>query len=449
MLKTFPVGGIHPPDDKLTAKTVIKYLLIPESVTIPVSQHIGAPAETIVNKGDYVKTGQIIAAGKGFVSSNIHSSVSGKINKIDTIVDTTGYKQTAVIIDVIDDEWIETIDRSNDLVTEIKLTAEEITKRCLESGIVGLGGATFPSHVKLTVPAGKKCDLLIINGVECEPFLTSDHRLMLEKGEQILVGVSILMKALKVERAIIGIENNKNDAIEHLTKLATKFKGISVQALKVKYPQGGEKQLIKALINREVPSGHLPLDVGVVVHNVGTAYAVYEAVQKNKPLFERVVTITGKSVTQPGNYFVRIGTSIKKLIEAAGGMPDHTGKIISGGPMMGKAVSNIDVPVVKGTSGIILFPSSESERSELSPCLRCGKCISVCCLNLEPYLLMTLSEKGLFERAEEEKITDCMECGSCSYSCPAYRPLLDYIRLGKSTVIKMTRERNMKSKAAI
>jgi len=449
VLKTFPVGGIHPPDDKLTAKTVIKYLPIPESVTIPVSQHIGAPAETIVNKGDYVKTGQIIAAGKGFVSSNIHSSVSGKINKIDTIVDTTGYKQTAVIIDVIDDEWIETIDRSNDLVTEIKLTAEEITKRCLESGIVGLGGATFPSHVKLTVPAGKKCDLLIINGVECEPFLTSDHRLMLEKGEQILVGVSILMKALKVERAIIGIENNKNDAIEHLTKLATKFKGISVQALKVKYPQGGEKQLIKALINREVPSGHLPLDVGVVVHNVGTAYAVYEAVQKNKPLFERVVTITGKSVTQPGNYFVRIGTSIKKLIEAAGGMPDHTGKIISGGPMMGKAVSNIDVPVVKGTSGIILFPSSESERSELSPCLRCGKCISVCCLNLEPYLLMTLSEKGLFERAEEEKITDCMECGSCSYSCPAYRPLLDYIRLGKSTVIKMTRERNMKSKAAI
>lgn len=449
MLKTFPVGGIHPPDNKLTAKTVIKYLPIPESVTIPVSQHIGAPAETIVNKGDYVKTGQIIAAGKGFVSSNIHSSVSGKINKIDTIVDTTGYKQTAVIIDVIDDEWIETIDRSNDLVTEIKLTAEEITKRCLESGIVGLGGATFPSHVKLTVPAGKKCDLLIINGVECEPFLTSDHRLMLEKGEQILVGVSILMKALKVERAIIGIENNKNDAIEHLTKLATKFKGISVQALKVKYPQGGEKQLIKALINREVPSGHLPLDVGVVVHNVGTAYAVYEAVQKNKPLFERVVTITGKSVTQPGNYFVRIGTSIKKLIEAAGGMPDHTGKIISGGPMMGKAVSNIDVPAVKGTSGIILFPSSESERSELSPCLRCGKCISVCCLNLEPYLLMTLSEKGLFERAEEEKITDCMECGSCSYSCPAYRPLLDYIRLGKSTVIKMTRERNMKSKAAI
>ena len=299
-----------------------------------------------------------------------------------------------------------------------------------------MGGATFPSHVKLTVPEGKKCNILIINGVECEPYLTSDHRLMLEKGEEILIGISILMKALKVDRAMIGIENNKPDAIDNLTKLATGFKGITVHALKVKYPQGAEKQLIKALINREVPSGHLPLDVGAVVHNVGTAFAVYEAVQKNKPLFERVVTITGKSLAKPGNYFVRIGTPISKLIEAAGGMPEDTGKIVNGGPMMGKAVNNMDVPVVKGTSGIILFPSEESERKEIKPCIRCAKCVSVCALNLEPYLLMTLSEKGLFERAEKERITDCMECGSCSYTCPADRPLLDYIRLGKSTVIQ-------------
>jgi Na+-translocating ferredoxin:NAD+ oxidoreductase subunit C len=444
VLKTFPHGGIHPPENKLTANKAIGYLPIPESVTIPVSQHIGAPATTIVNKGDYVKTGQVIATSKGFVSSNIHSSVSGKVNKIDTIIDTTGYKQSAVFIDVEGDEWIETIDRSSEIVTEIKLSPEEIIKKCLESGIVGLGGATFPSHVKLTIPTGKKCDLLIINGVECEPYLTSDHRLMLERGEEILTGVTILMKALKVERAKIGIENNKPDAIDHLTKLATGFKGITVHALKVKYPQGAEKQLIKALINREVPSGHLPLDVGAVVHNVGTAFAVYEAVQKNKPLFERVVTITGKSLARPGNYFVRIGTPISKLIEAAGGMPDDTGKIINGGPMMGKAVNNIDVPVVKGTSGIILFPRNESERSEIKPCIRCAKCISVCALNLEPFLLMTLSEKGLFERAEKEGITDCMECGSCSYTCPADRPLLDYIRLGKSTVIRMARERNMK-----
>jgi electron transport complex protein RnfC len=444
VLKTFPIGGVHPPENKITANAAIEFLPIPSSVIIPVTQHIGAPAAIIVNKGDYVRTGQKIAESKGFVSTNIHSSVSGKVNKIDSVIDTSGYKQPAVFIDVDGDEWVETIDRSNEIITEVKLSGEEIIKKCLESGIVGLGGATFPSHVKLTVPSDKKCDVLIINGVECEPYLTSDHRLMLEKGEEVLIGVTILMKALKVDKALVGIENNKTDAINHLTKLATIFPGITVHALKVKYPQGAEKQLIKALINREVPSGRLPLDVGTVVHNVGTAYAVYEAVQKNKPLFERVVTITGKSLSRPGNYFVRIGTPVSWLIEAAGGMPEDTGKIVSGGPLMGKAINNPDVPVVKGTSGVILFPKAESERMEISRCIRCAKCIKACALNLEPYLLMTLSEKGLFERAEHERITDCMECGSCSYTCPAGRPLLDYIRLGKTSVMKMVRERNMK-----
>jgi len=443
-LKTFPLGGIHPPENKITANIAIEYLPIPESVTIPISQHIGAPASPVVNKDDYVKTGQVIATCNGYISSNIHSSVTGKVNKIDSILDSTGYRQTAVFIDVEGDEWIDTIDKSSDLVSEINLTPEEISKRCLESGVVGLGGATFPSHVKLNIPEGKKCDVLIINGVECEPFLTSDHRLMLERGKEILIGTTILMKALKVKVAKIGVENNKPDAIEHLTKLAKGFNGITVHPLTVKYPQGAEKQLIKALINREVPSGRLPLDVGAVVHNVGTAFAVYEAVQKNKPLFERVVTITGKSLSRPGNYVVRTGSPVIKLIEAAGGMPEDTGKIINGGPMMGKALSNTNVPIVKGTSGIILFPREESVRTEINPCIRCSKCISACPMNLEPYLLMTLAEKGMFERAEKEKITDCMECGSCSYICPAKRPLLDYIRLGKSTVIKMARERNMK-----
>jgi Na+-translocating ferredoxin:NAD+ oxidoreductase subunit C len=443
-LKTFPKGGIHPPENKLTAEAGIKYLSVPESVAIPVTQHIGAHATPVVSKGDYVKTGQLIATGMGFVSSNIHSSVSGKINKIDSLPDGSGYKQTAVFIDVEGDEWIETIDRSRDLNKKICLSTEEIVKKCLDSGIVGMGGAAFPSHVKLSVPAGKKCDILIINGVECEPYLTSDHRLMVERGEEVLTGVSILMKALKVEKALIGIENNKNDAIDNLTRLASGFKGITVHALKVKYPQGAEKQLIKALINREVPSGRLPLEVGALVHNVATAFAVYEAVQKNKPLFERVVTITGKSLKNPGNYFVRTGTPISKLIEAAGGMPEDTGKIVSGGPMMGKAVNNTSMPVVKGTSGIILIPVRESKREEIKPCIRCAKCVSVCALNLQPYLLMALSERGLFERAENEKITDCMECGSCSYTCPAGRPLLDYIRLGKSTVNKMARERSIK-----
>jgi electron transport complex protein RnfC len=444
LLKTFPVGGIHPPENKITAGKKINTLPIPRSVVIPITQHIGAPSSIIVNKGESVKTGQVIASAKGFVSTNIHSSVSGKVSKTDTIIDASGYKQTAVFIDVEGDDWVETIDRSSGIKREIILSPDEIVKKCLECGIVGLGGATFPSHVKLSVPEGKKCDVLIINGVECEPYLTSDHSLMLEKGEEVLTGISILMKALKVERAIIGIENNKPDAIKHLSSLATGFSGIKIQALKVKYPQGAEKQLIKSLTGREVPSGKLPIDVGVVVQNVGTSFAVYEAVQKNKPLFERVVTITGKSLTDPGNYLVRLGTPISALIDAAGGLPGDTGKIVSGGPMMGKAVLNSDVPVVKGTSGIVLFPGDESERVRITPCIRCAKCSFACPMNLEPYLLTALSERGLFERAEQEHITDCMECGSCSYTCPAGRPILDYIRLGKSTVIRMARERNLK-----
>ncbi len=444
MLKTFPVGGIHPPENKLTADKTIKYLPVPASVAIPVSQHIGTPAEVIVGKGDIIRTGQVIATSKGFVSSNVHSSVSGKVSKIDNIIDSTGYRHMAVFIDVDGDEWVETINRTPEVIKEIKLGPEDIIKRCLDSGIVGLGGATFPSHAKLSIPPGKKCDILIINGVECEPYLTSDHRLMLEHVEEVLTGITVLMKALGVDRAMIGIENNKPDAVEHLTGIAEDFRGITVHSLKVKYPQGAEKQLIKALVNREVPSGHLPIDVGLVVHNVGTAFAVYEAVQKNKPLFERVVTVTGKSLRNPGNFMVRTGTPVKDLIEAAGGMPEDTGKIVSGGPMMGKALNSTDVPVVKGTSGIILFPESESERPVAGPCIRCGKCITVCPMNLEPYLLMTLAGKGLFEKAENEQITDCMECGSCSFTCPAKRPLLDYIRLGKSTVIRMARERNIK-----
>ncbi len=441
MLKTFPKGGIHPPENKLTADRPIVILPVPPQVTVPVSQHIGAPAVPVVEKGAAVKAGQVIAQAKGFVSTNIHSPVSGKVNKIDTVVDTTGYKQTAVVIDVGGDEWMESIDRSNDLVKDITLSREQIIERCQQCGLVGMGGATFPTHIKLTVPAGKKCDMLIINGVECEPYLTADHRLMLEKGAEVLTGTAIIMKALGVEKAVIGIEANKPDAISHLAELAKDFKGITVQPLKVKYPQGGEKQLIKACTGREVPSGGLPVDVGVVVQNVGTAFAVYEAVQKNKPLIERVVTVTGKSVKNPGNFQVRIGTPVTALIEAAGGMPDDTGKVVNGGPMMGKALAMTDVPVTKGTSGIILFPAQESKRAEVLPCIRCGKCSSVCAMGLEPWLISVLSQKAMFENAEQEKITDCMECGACAYTCPAKRPLLDYIRLGKTTVIKMARER--------
>ena len=291
------------------------------------------------------------------------------------------------------------------------------------------------------IPKGKKAESLLINGVECEPYLTSDHRLMLEKGDEILIGTQILMKVLKVKKAYIGIENNKKDAISHLTELAKNYKGISVVPLKVKYPQGGEKQLIKAILKREVPSGELPIYVGTVVHNVGTAYAVYEAVQKNKPLFERVVTITGKSIENPANFIVRIGTPVSKLIDAAGGLPEDTGKIINGGPMMGKAINSLDVPVTKGTSGILIIPHKEAKRRKIKPCIRCGKCISVCPMGLEPFLLMSLAEKSLFEREEKEQVMDCIECGSCSYTCPSDRPLLDYIRHGKYKVGAIMRAR--------
>jgi Na+-translocating ferredoxin:NAD+ oxidoreductase subunit C len=444
VFKSFPKGGIHPPENKLTAGKPIEVLPLPAVVTIPVSQHIGAPAVPSVTKGDIVKTGQLIATAKGFVSANIHSSVSGTVTKIEPVTDTTGYKQMAIVIDVSGDEWVDSIDRTPEIIRDIKLSREEIIARCLECGIVGLGGATFPTHVKMGIPAGKHCDMLVVNGVECEPFLTSDHRIMLEKGEEVLTGISIIMKALNVEKAVIGIEANKPDAIDYLTTLSAGFRGITVQPLKVKYPQGGEKQLIKACSGREVPSGKLPLDVNVVVQNVGTAFAVYEAVQKNKPLIERVVTVTGAKLASPGNMKVRIGTPVSALIEAAGGMPGDTGKVVNGGPMMGKALTNIEVPVTKGTSGIILFPEEESKRGEIAPCIRCGKCTVACAMGLEPWMLSAASEKEMFERVEAGKVTDCMECGSCSFVCPANRPLLDYIRLGKSTVMRMIRERNTK-----
>ena len=441
MLKTFPKGGVHPAEDKYSANNAIETLPLPKTVSIPIAQHIGAPSKPVVNKGDKVKVGDKIAESAGFVSANIHSSVSGRVVKVDNVMDSTGYKRPCVVIDVEGDEWNESIDRSTDLKKEISLTDKEIINKINESGIVGLGGATFPSHVKLSVPAGKRIDVLIINGVECEPYLTSDHRLMLEKAEEMLVGIQILMKALGVNSALIGIENNKPDAISHLDTLVKDYPGIKVHALKVQYPQGGEKQLIKALINREVPSGALPLDVGAVVHNVGTALAVYEAVQKNKPLFERVVTLTGKSVTKPSNFMVRIGTPVTDLVEAAGGLPEDTGKIINGGPMMGKAVNSLEISVVKGTSGILIMPADLSKRKKESDCIRCAKCVSVCPQGLEPYLLNKLALLEKNDKLETGGVMDCIECGSCSYTCPAGLPLLDYIRLGKSRVSQIIRSR--------
>lgn len=441
MFKTFKPGGIHPSENKLTAGSKIRELPVPGQVSIPLNQHIGASPKILVEKGDMVKVGQLIAQGEGFISANIHSSVSGKVLKVDAVVDISGYKRKAITIKVEGDEWLEEIDTSTELVKEISLERHEIVRKINESGIVGMGGATFPSHVKLTLPRGKKAEYLIVNGAECEPYLTSDHVLMLEKAEQILTGTTIMMKALDVDKAIIGIENNKLDAIVHMSTLAEHYPGIQVQGLKVKYPQGGEKQLIQSLINREVPSGGLPIDVGTVVFNVGTLLATYQAIQKNKPLFERVVTVTGKHLEKPGNFMVRIGTPVSALIEASGGLPENTGKIISGGPMMGKALNSLEVPIIKGTSGITVLPDTESRRKEIQNCIRCSKCITVCPMGLEPYLLMPMGERELFGRMEEERAMDCIECGSCSYICPSNRLLLDYIRLGKVEINKIRRAR--------
>lgn len=432
--KTFSWGGVHPDDHKISAAATIVALPMPKVVTIPIAQHMGAPARIIVQRGDRVRVGQIIATHEGFVSSNIHASVSGKVGIIEPVMDSSGFKHTAISIRVIGDDWDPSIDRSATLLEEINLTPQEIVARILEAGVVGMGGAAFPSHVKLTIPEGKHVDHLIINGVECEPYLTADHRLMVEKSKEILVGIKILMKALGVGKAIIGIEENKFDAITRFEELVKQEQGIEVAALEVHYPQGGEKQLIEAILHREVPTGRLPVDVGVIVHNVGTTYAVYEAVQKNKPLIERVVTVTGDSVKIPSNFLVRIGTPLMDLLLAAGGIPEDTGKIVSGGPMMGKAIADLEVPVAKGTSGIVLIRKSESMRAEVYNCVHCGKCIEACPMGLEPYRLLLLTKKGDSEKAFEEHVLDCIECGSCSFVCPSNRPIVDYIRLGKTIV---------------
>lgn len=444
MLRTFSIGGVHPRENKYSAHQPIIRAKIPDRVSILLGQHIGAPAKPVVSKGDIVKVGTKIAEAAGVVSAAIHSSVSGRISKIDMAIDASGYAKPAIYIDVEGDEWETSIDRSDILKKECNLSSEEIIKRIADAGIVGLGGACFPTQVKLCPPPSTKAECIIINAAECEPYLTADHQLMLEHAEEIIIGVFVLMKAVKVHKAFIGIENNKPDAIEVMSKAASAYDGITVVPLKVKYPQGGEKQLIEAIIGRRVPSGALPLSTGAVVQNVGTAFAVYQAVQKNKPLFERVVSVTGKSLKKPSNLLVRIGTPVHELIEVCGGLPEDTGKVVSGGPMMGKALMNLDVPITKGTSGILVIDQKKARRGERNNCIRCAKCVSACPMGLEPYLLGLLSENGIFERMEKERIMDCIECGSCQFICPANRPLLDYCRLGKSRVGALIRMRQSK-----
>ena len=443
-MKTFPVGGVHPSDNKQWSNAkAIEVLELPDVVNIPLGQHIGAPATAKVAKGDKVLTGQLIAEATGFMSANIHSPISGTVTAVDMQPNGQGLRQMMITIKREGDEWMPEIDRSKDIKRECELDSQTIISKIKDAGIVGMGGATFPTHVKLSIPNGCKAEYLIINGVECEPYLTSDHRNMLERGEELLIGVEILKKALNVEHAVVGVENNKPDAIENLNKIIANGKfDIKVEPLKVQYPQGGEKQLIAAVTGREVPPPPgLPIHVGAVVCNASTALAVYEAVQKNKPLIERVVTITGKDLQSPRNLLTRMGTPISKLIEMAGGLPEGDVKVVNGGPMMGRAMVNLDSAVTKGCSGVTVYAGVDAHRVSPSPCIKCAKCVAACPMSLEPYLISKLAKKQMWERLEQENIVDCIECGCCQFTCPAGLPLLDYVRYGKQTVMGIIRSR--------
>ena len=447
-MRTFRIGGVHPEENKLSHEVATVPAELPKQAVFPLSQHIGAPAKPVVERGQEVKVGTLLAEAGGFVSAPIYSSVSGKVAKIDTVVDATGYRKPAIYINVVGDEWEESIDRSDKLETladHPELTPEEIINRVKVAGVTGMGGAGFPTFIKLTPPPTATATCVIINAVECEPYITSDYRLMMEKADEIIVGIDLLMKAVKVNKGYIGIECNKPKAIELFKQKLASRPEIEVVPLQKRYPQGGEKQLVDAVIRRQVPAPPaIPVNVGAVVQNVGTAFAVYEAVMKNKPLFERYVTVTGKKIAHPGNFLVRMGTPMIQLIDACGGMPEGDNKLLAGGPMMGKALTSVEVPVCKGTNSVTVLSGDDAKRKEAQPCIRCAKCVSACPMGLEPYLLAQVSSLHLWERAEAEDITSCIECGSCMFTCPAHRPLLDNIRLGKSTVMGIIRARNDK-----
>ena len=447
-VRTFKIGGIHPEENKLSHESATQPAPLPKQAIFPMSQHIGAPAKPIVKRGDKVKVGTMIAEAGGFVSAPIFSSVSGTVTKVDNAIDASGYMRPAVIVAVEGDEWEETIDRSTKLEKledHPELTPEEIVERIKKAGVVGMGGACFPTFIKLCPPPGAKAECARINGVECEPYITSDYRLMMEKADELIEGVKILMKGAKVERGYIGIEDNKPAAIKLLAEKLAGNDKIEVVPLAKKYPQGGEKQLVDAVIGRQVPAPPaIPVNVGAIVQNAGTAVAVYEAVMKNKPLFERYTTVTGKKIAKPSNFLVRMGTTFGELIDLCGGLPEGDNKILAGGPMMGKAVNSLDVPVGKGQNSITVLTDSDAHRKPADPCIRCAKCVSACPMGLEPFLLATCSAKHMWDKVEAEDITSCIECGSCQFTCPSHRPILDNIRLGKQTVMGIIRARNAK-----
>lgn len=432
-------GGVHPFEGKIfTEKKKIEILPLPKQVTIPLQQHIGAPTIPLVEKGHEVLAGQKLAEANGYVSVPVHASIAGKVKSIEDVDHPVMGRGKSVIIEGDgSDRWVDSIAYDNNY---FDLPVNEMRTRIKEAGLAGMGGATFPTHVKLTPPSDKKIDTAILNGVECEPYLTADHRLMLEYPTDIVNGFKIIMKILGVGKGIIGIENNKKDAIKIMNETVKGHPGIEVVSLPVKYPQGAEKQLIKALLDREVPSGGLPMDIGVVVQNVGTAKAIFEAVAYRRPLTHRVVTVTGPGVKDPKNVLVPIGTSFQNVIDFCGGLTEHASKIIMGGPMMGITQPHLAVPVIKGTSGILVFAEKQAHLKPEEPCINCGRCVAVCPSNLLPTTLQRLVLYDRIEEAERLHIMDCIECGSCSYICPANRYLVQSIRHGKRQILQLRKK---------
>lgn len=424
-------GGVHPSYNKeLASNLAVEVMPLPEKLAVYFTQNLGAPPEPVVEKGSEVKKGQIIAKATGFVSAPVHAPTSGVVKSINLYPHPVGTDMpAALIIPDGKDEWLEGFDIERDTGG---LEPEAIKKMIHEGGLVGMGGASFPTHVKLSPPEDKPIDLLVLNGAECEPYLTADHRLMLEHAEEILAGADLFARVLGVDKVIVAIEKNKPDAIEAMRGAVRERKGFSVEALDVVYPQGAEKQLIFALTRRRVPAGGLPMDVGVLVQNVGTAFAAYEAVRFARPLLQRVVTVTGNAIEQPKNVLARVGTTFEDIVRFCGGIKGDAGKVISGGPMMGVAQYSLDTSVTKGTSGIVLLTRNEIPQFVSDACIRCGRCVTVCPMRLNPSALSIFAERMKFDDAGEYSVNDCIECGCCAYVCPSKRPLVQHFRRAKA-----------------